>query len=132
MSATKAFNVYINGHCINRVYHTPNTQPDEVRLSLINHDGYDPNIKGASRQDRRTLPYVVEEVQRQRSLDPAPPLIMVWEYCIKTNRGGATTKLQWLRVRAETEREAIKLAGRCYGGPLPQNPDPKFHLVKGK
>lgn len=48
---------------------------------------------------------------------------MRWAYCIKTNQGGDTTKLQWYYVTADTEREAIrKVPASAYGGPLPAPP----------
>lgn len=48
---------------------------------------------------------------------------MKWIYCIKINRGGATTKLQWSHVIADTESEALRKMPRgTYGGPLPCPP----------
>lgn len=44
-----AFNVRLNGKLINTVFYTLSgtiaEQCESVRLSLINHDGYDPNIR---------------------------------------------------------------------------------------
>jgi len=39
----KAYNVYLNGKLIDTVWFTGYTA-EEARLSLINHDGYDPRI----------------------------------------------------------------------------------------
>ena len=39
----RAFNVYLNGKHVDTVFYTNHTA-DEVRRSLINHDGYDPAI----------------------------------------------------------------------------------------
>ena len=38
------WNVYLNGRHINTVFCTTDCDRDYVRSSLINHDGYDPNI----------------------------------------------------------------------------------------
>ena len=40
----KAYNVYLNGKWINRVFWEDNSNQDEVKKSLIEHDGYNPNI----------------------------------------------------------------------------------------
>jgi hypothetical protein len=39
-----AFDVYLNGKCIDTTYHTGNTV-EEQRKSLIGHDGYDSEIE---------------------------------------------------------------------------------------
>ena len=41
-----AFNVYLNGKLIDTVfYHKSNKETcEEVKISLVNHDGYDPLI----------------------------------------------------------------------------------------
>lgn len=41
---TQPFNVYLDGKWIERVYFTVNTSIDEVKRSLVNHDGMDPRI----------------------------------------------------------------------------------------
>jgi len=50
------FNVYANGKKINTVFDNE-TDPDRVKRSLINHDGYDPGI--AVRRVWRSL-YVIQ------------------------------------------------------------------------
>lgn len=44
--AQKAFNVYLRGKWIDTIYYnaSANVTCDEVRQSLINHDGYDSRI----------------------------------------------------------------------------------------
>lgn len=46
----QAFNVYLNRKCIDTVFYsslngTRKEREDSVKHSLINHDGYDPNIR---------------------------------------------------------------------------------------
>ena len=41
--STHTFNVYYSGHKIDTVF-SRETDPNEVKLSLINHDGYNPGI----------------------------------------------------------------------------------------
>ena len=38
------FNVYVNGRLVDTVFYTPGHTAEEVRVSLINHDGYSPAI----------------------------------------------------------------------------------------
>jgi hypothetical protein len=40
----QAFDVYLNGKNIDTVFYTKGFTADEVRQSLINHDGYNLNI----------------------------------------------------------------------------------------
>jgi hypothetical protein len=40
----KAYQVLLNGHEIDIVFWVDNSTEDEVKRSLINHDGYDPRI----------------------------------------------------------------------------------------
>jgi hypothetical protein len=40
----RAFTVYLNGKEIDTVFWVRTATVDEVKRSLINHDGYDPNI----------------------------------------------------------------------------------------
>ena len=40
----KAYKVYLNHKLIDTVFWVNNSDADEVRTSLINHDGYDPQI----------------------------------------------------------------------------------------
>jgi hypothetical protein len=42
--ATTAWNVYLNGKKIDTVFYTSDCDAEYVRKSLIDHDGYDPNI----------------------------------------------------------------------------------------
>jgi hypothetical protein len=39
-----AFDVYLHGKWLERVYYREGTPADEVRRGLIDHDGYNPNI----------------------------------------------------------------------------------------
>ncbi len=43
---TQAFDVYLNGKCIDTVFYSAGVKVDrdEVKRSLVNHDGYDPSI----------------------------------------------------------------------------------------
>jgi hypothetical protein len=47
----EAFDVFLNGRCVDTVFFTRNAGQtnqdtvDEVRLSLVNHDGYNPGIE---------------------------------------------------------------------------------------
>jgi hypothetical protein len=45
-ACTGAFNVFLKGKNIDTVFYSPTAKvtPDEVKRSLINHDGYDPAI----------------------------------------------------------------------------------------
>lgn len=40
----KAYDVYLNGKHIDTVFWVDNSDADEVKHSLINHDGYDKRI----------------------------------------------------------------------------------------
>ena len=40
----KAYDVFLNDEEINTVFWVNNSDAEEVRRSLINHDGYDPAI----------------------------------------------------------------------------------------
>lgn len=42
--AVHAFNVYENGKLINTVFYGNAEPPEEVKRSLVNHDGYSPSI----------------------------------------------------------------------------------------
>ena len=46
MSAHQAWNVYLNGKLIDTVFYSASAKVDaeEVRRSLVNHDGYDARI----------------------------------------------------------------------------------------
>jgi hypothetical protein len=44
MAAYSAWNVYLNGKCIDTVFYDPDCDRDDVRTGLIEHDGYDPAI----------------------------------------------------------------------------------------
>lgn len=43
----QAFDIYLNGKLIDTVFYSPNVKVDveEVKQSLINHDGYDSGIE---------------------------------------------------------------------------------------
>lgn len=40
----KAWNVYLDGELIDIVFYNDDFDVEEVKQSLINHDGYDPSI----------------------------------------------------------------------------------------
>jgi hypothetical protein len=40
----KVWNVYLNSRLIDTVFTTNNTDLEECKTSLINHDGYNPSI----------------------------------------------------------------------------------------
>jgi hypothetical protein len=40
----KAYSVYLNGKYIDRVFFDDDIKKEDVRKSLINHDGYSPDI----------------------------------------------------------------------------------------
>ena len=40
-----AFKVYINSNCVDTVFFVSSMKADEVKSSLINHDGYSKSIK---------------------------------------------------------------------------------------
>lgn len=42
---TTAFNVYLHGKKIDTVFYNDNFKAEEVKESLINHDGYEQDIK---------------------------------------------------------------------------------------
>lgn len=42
--STKAYDVYLRGRLIDTVFYTSYESADEVKRSLVNHDGYDPAI----------------------------------------------------------------------------------------
>ena len=43
-TAHQAWNVYLNGKLIDTVFFTPDMGADDVKRSLVNHDGYDSGI----------------------------------------------------------------------------------------
>lgn len=47
----KAYNVYLDGKGIDKVFWVGNSDAEEVKRSLIEHDGYDPGIN--VRQERK-------------------------------------------------------------------------------
>lgn len=51
----QAFDVYLHGVCIDTVFYSPgeNVDADEVKASLIDHDGYNPDIEVRKRKPRR-------------------------------------------------------------------------------
>lgn len=52
--ALVAFDVYLDGKRIDTVFYSAPTDPDDVRRSLIGHDGYDSRIE--VRKSRRRKP----------------------------------------------------------------------------
>jgi len=50
MSKAKAYDVYLRGKLIDTVWFTGYTA-EEARVSLINHDGYDPAIVVRARRE---------------------------------------------------------------------------------
>lgn len=47
------------------------------------------------------------------------PAQLQFAYCMRVNRDGASTKLQWSVIYAASEREALKKTPYgAYGGPL--------------
>ena len=54
MSAT-AYDVYLNGKHIDTVFYTGYDGPEEVKKSLIDHDGYDPRIVVKKAPRRRQI-----------------------------------------------------------------------------
>lgn len=55
IEAHKAFDVFLNGQEIDTVFYNDsvNVDIDEVKRSLVNHDGYDPNIEVVERKPKR-------------------------------------------------------------------------------
>lgn len=51
----QAFNVWLNGKCIDTVFYSDgfSVTVEEVKKSLINHDGYDPRIEVKKERKRR-------------------------------------------------------------------------------
>jgi len=45
MARLIAWDVWLNGRCVNTVWFNPDCDADYVRDSLVNHDGYDPDIE---------------------------------------------------------------------------------------
>lgn len=50
MSKMKAYFVFLNGEEVDTVFYSIGYTNDEVRRSLIDHDGYDPNISVISEE----------------------------------------------------------------------------------
>jgi hypothetical protein len=56
MTTSQAWNVYLGRRLIDTVFAT-GYDAEEMRRSLINHDGYDPNIRVTKRRaPRKTAP----------------------------------------------------------------------------
>lgn len=59
MPAHQAYRVYLHGKQIDTVFYTPNKTEtiaeatEDVRRSLINHDGYDPAIRVVRERPRK-------------------------------------------------------------------------------
>jgi hypothetical protein len=49
-TASVAWNVYLGYKCIDTVYFRPDMEAEEIKRSLVDHDGYHPNIR--VRRDR--------------------------------------------------------------------------------
>ena len=45
MAASIGWNVYLRGRLIDTVWFDADLTADEVKRSLVNHDGYDPEIE---------------------------------------------------------------------------------------
>ena len=52
MSAHKPFDVYLRGKLIDTVFYSASARVDEVKRSLVDHDGYDPAIVVKQRRSR--------------------------------------------------------------------------------
>jgi hypothetical protein len=54
-NSQQAFDVYLNGRCIDTVFYSAsaNVDADEVKRSLVGHDGYDPAIVVRKRRGAR-------------------------------------------------------------------------------
>lgn len=39
-----AYTVTLNGIWVDKIFYTSNVDPDDVKSSLVTHDGYDPDI----------------------------------------------------------------------------------------
>jgi len=50
----QAFNVYLGGKLIDTVFYNsrPIVDRDEVKKSLVNHDGYDPDIRVTRKREK--------------------------------------------------------------------------------
>ena len=51
MAKQTAWRVYLRGKHVDTVFYDPSVEVEEVKRSLVNHDGYDPQIE-VSREDR--------------------------------------------------------------------------------
>lgn len=51
----RVFNVYLRGKCIDTVFYSDKSSDgeDDVKRSLVNHDGYSPDIKVRLRRESR-------------------------------------------------------------------------------
>ena len=56
----KAYKVWLNKKHIDTVFWVENSDKEEVKHSLINHDGYDPSIEVTQERKRRQPPTEVE------------------------------------------------------------------------
>lgn len=50
MSTMKAFYVFLNGEEVDKVFYTKGHSGEDVKRSLINHDGYNSNIRVISEE----------------------------------------------------------------------------------
>jgi hypothetical protein len=57
--AIRAFDVYLNGKCIETVFRKDSDKPEDIKLSLVNHDGYDPEITVLKRRVPRSVKMTV-------------------------------------------------------------------------
>ena len=64
---SRPFDVFIDGTWVNRVF-DQESNPDEVKRSLINHDGYSPNIEVRLGRNRIPAgkPWTETQIQRGR------------------------------------------------------------------
>ena len=56
----KAYKVWLQGKHIDTVFWVDNSDKEEVKHSLINHDGYDPGIEVTQERKRKQLTTEVE------------------------------------------------------------------------
>jgi len=52
----KAYKVWLGRKHVDTVFWVDNSDREEVRCSLINHDGYDPSIKVTQERKRKPKP----------------------------------------------------------------------------
>ena len=70
MSKMNAFNVSLNGKIIDTVFYNDSCDKEYVKDALINHDGFDPNIKVTKvRAKKENIPkYSLDELENMETL----------------------------------------------------------------